>query len=48
VLEPAIHGVFVVTIGVAVVLVAVAALMPTRVTAPEVATSVDAETPAVT
>jgi MFS family permease len=35
VLEPAIHGVFVMTIAFAVVLVGVAALMPTRVHAPE-------------
>jgi EmrB/QacA subfamily drug resistance transporter len=47
VLEPAIHSVFVVTIGVALVLVAVAALMPTRVTPPEVAAPVDAEAPVV-
>jgi len=44
VLEPAIHSVFVVAIVVAVVLVAVAALMPVRVEAPEV-TPVDAEAP---
>jgi hypothetical protein len=47
VLEPAIHSVFVVTIGVALVLVAVAALMPARVTPPEVAAPVDAEAPVV-
>jgi EmrB/QacA subfamily drug resistance transporter len=35
VLEPAIHGVFVLTIGFAVILVAVASLMPTRVTEPD-------------
>jgi EmrB/QacA subfamily drug resistance transporter len=35
VLEPAIHGVFVMTIAFAAVLVVVASLMPTRVTAPE-------------
>ncbi len=35
VLEPAIHGVFVMTIAFAVVLVVVASLMPTRVHAPE-------------
>jgi MFS family permease len=43
VLEPAIHSVFVVTLGVAVVLVAVAALMPTRVIAPELVPTADAE-----
>jgi EmrB/QacA subfamily drug resistance transporter len=37
VLEPAIHLVFVVTIGVAVVLLAVAAIMPTRVIPPDAA-----------
>jgi hypothetical protein len=37
----------VVTIGVALVLVAVAALMPTRVTPPEVGAPVDAEAPVV-
>jgi MFS family permease len=36
VLEPAIHGVFVMTVVFAAALVVVAALMPTRVTAPEV------------
>jgi EmrB/QacA subfamily drug resistance transporter len=35
VLEPAIHGVFVLTIGFAVLLVVVASLMPTRVHAPD-------------
>jgi MFS family permease len=43
VLEPAIHSVFVVTIGVAAVLVVVAALMPTRVIAPELVPTADAE-----
>ena len=48
VLEPAIHGVFVMTIAFAVVLVVVASLMPTRVTSPEVevAAGSDVATPA--
>lgn len=44
ILEPAIHLVFVVTIAVAVVLLVVATLMPTRVHPPEVATTPTPET----
>ena len=43
VLEPAIHGVFVLTIAFAVILVVVASLMPTRVIPPEVDVAVGAE-----
>jgi xanthine/uracil permease len=46
VLEPAIHGVFVLTIGFAVILVAVASLMPTRVSQPDPEPVPAAEAPA--
>src|SRR3954454_6056515 len=46
VLEPAIHGVFVLTIGFSVVLVVVASLMPVRVHAPDEAPPVDTAAPA--
>jgi EmrB/QacA subfamily drug resistance transporter len=46
VLEPAIHGVVVLTIGFSVVLVVVASLMPVRVHAPDEAPPVDTAAPA--